>query len=193
MNSGTRVALGVGAGYLLGRTRKMRLALMLAAAGANGKLGVTPGQLAQRGIKQLGSSPELAQIAETVRNDLLSATRSAAVTAASRRVDSWNRRLQSSAGGAADAADIVPGRSDDADGREATDQDAGDDEPRQKPAARRRRTASKSSPGTTRRRAARTSAGREDEEEPAASRRATSSRGSARASSQRAPVRRTRR
>jgi hypothetical protein len=39
MKSGTRVAIGVAAGYLLGRTRKMRLALMIAAAGVTG-LGV---------------------------------------------------------------------------------------------------------------------------------------------------------
>lgn len=37
MANGAKVAMAVGAGYLLGRTRKMRVALMLAAAGITGK------------------------------------------------------------------------------------------------------------------------------------------------------------
>ena len=36
MKGGTRVAAGVAAGYLMGRTKKMRLALMIAAAGMTG-------------------------------------------------------------------------------------------------------------------------------------------------------------
>ena len=37
MGNGAKVAMAVGAGNLLGRTRKMRVALMLAGAGLTGK------------------------------------------------------------------------------------------------------------------------------------------------------------
>lgn len=85
MKGGGRVALGVGAGYLLGRTRKMRLALMIAAAGATGTL--SPRTLLRRGLKELGSVPELSVLTETARGELLNAALLAAVTAASSRRD----------------------------------------------------------------------------------------------------------
>ncbi|WP_199433058.1 hypothetical protein [Qaidamihabitans albus] len=95
MKRGAQVAMGVGAGYLLGRTRKMRLALMMAGAGATGRLGVSPGELVQRGAKRLTASPELGRLTETVRGELLGAAKSAAATAASGRIESLNERIQS--------------------------------------------------------------------------------------------------
>jgi hypothetical protein len=95
MKCGTRVAVGVGAGYLLGRRRKMRLAMMLAAAGATGKFGPAGyRELLNRGVQTLGTSPELGKITETVRGELVDALKTAAVTAATSRVDSLNERLQ---------------------------------------------------------------------------------------------------
>ncbi|HET6500801.1 MAG TPA: hypothetical protein VFG87_08565 [Amycolatopsis sp.] len=97
MKPGGRVAAGVGLGYLLGRTRKMRLALMIAAAGATGTVR-SPRALVQQGLKQLGSSPELGKITEMARGELLNAAKSAAVSVASHRIDSLNERLQERAG-----------------------------------------------------------------------------------------------
>jgi len=90
-----QMALAVGAGYMLGRTHKMKLALMLAGAGASsrfpsGSLGV----LGQAG-KLLGDSPEVAKLGGAVRKELMNAAKTAAVTAASHRIDSLNSRLQS--------------------------------------------------------------------------------------------------
>lgn len=96
MKSQARLAVGVGIGYLLGRTRKMRLALMIAAAGATGAVG-SPRQLVQRGLKQLGTSPELSKLTEATRGQLLTAAKTAAVTAASSRIDALNERLQGTA------------------------------------------------------------------------------------------------
>ena len=48
MSNGAKVAMAVGAGYMLGRTKKMRLALMLAAAGITGKFPTGPTQLVAR-------------------------------------------------------------------------------------------------------------------------------------------------
>lgn len=94
---GARVAVGIGLGYLLGRTRKMRLALMVAAAGLSGNAG-SPRALVQQGLKQLASSPELSKIAETARGELLDAAKSAAIGVATSRIDSLSDRLQERAG-----------------------------------------------------------------------------------------------
>ncbi|MEV4604874.1 hypothetical protein AB0K15_46925 [Amycolatopsis sp. NPDC049253] len=88
------MALGVTAGYLLGRTKKMRLALMIAAAGATGRAGVSPTKLVQSGLKQLSSSAEVGQLTSLAKDELLSAAKSAAVTAASGRIESLSERLQ---------------------------------------------------------------------------------------------------
>ncbi|WP_280250764.1 hypothetical protein [Nocardia abscessus] len=94
MKGGGRIALGVGIGYLLGRTRKMRFALSLAGAAMAKRSTGTPGDLLERGTSLLKSSPELERITDTVRGELLGAARSAAVTAASNRLDALNARLQ---------------------------------------------------------------------------------------------------
>ncbi|QDQ92382.1 hypothetical protein FND50_17245 [Rhodococcus sp. WB9] len=90
-----QMALAVGAGYMLGRTHKMKLALMLAGFGASrrfpsGSLGVL-----NEGRKLLADSPEVAKLGVTVRKELMNAVKAAAVTAASERIDSLNTRLES--------------------------------------------------------------------------------------------------
>ena len=114
MKSGARVAIGVAAGYLLGRTRKMRLALMIAAAGATGARGGSPGALLKRGLGQLSSVPEVAKLTETAKNELLDAAKAAAVSAATKRVTALSGRMQ----------DQLQGRSGDED--EDTDEDSTD-------------------------------------------------------------------
>ena len=94
MKCGTRVALGVGAGYFLGRRHKMRLAMMLAAAGASSKLGGDPRELLTQGLERLSSSPEVGKLTEQVRVQLVDAVKSAALTAATSRVESLNQRLR---------------------------------------------------------------------------------------------------
>jgi hypothetical protein len=103
---GTQTALGLGVGYVLGRRRKMRLTMMLAAAAASGGLGGVGGGALRRGMKMLGStealgkvSPQLAEIVDTVRGDLLDAGKAAAVAAATNRIgsltDTLHERAQS--------------------------------------------------------------------------------------------------
>ena len=93
MNSGMRAATAVGVGYLLGRRKKFRTATLMAAATAVG--GTTVGGLVlRRGMKMLGNTeaigkvaPQLGELADTVRGDLLSAGKAAATAAVSSRVD----------------------------------------------------------------------------------------------------------
>lgn len=96
MKGGARLATGVGIGYVLGRTHKMRLAFALAGAAVT-RRSPGAGDLLQRGASMLGSSADLTQLTETVRGQLLQAARAAAVTAASNRIDSLNARLQQQA------------------------------------------------------------------------------------------------
>ncbi|OXR42327.1 hypothetical protein B7C42_05526 [Nocardia cerradoensis] len=94
MKGGTSIAVGVGIGYLLGRTRKMRFALGVAGAMMAKRSSDIPGELLERGTSLLKSSADLTQLTDTVRDELLGAARSAAVTAASNQLDSLNTRLQ---------------------------------------------------------------------------------------------------
>lgn len=104
---GTQTALALGVGYVLGRRRKLRLTMMLAAAAAaSGGLGDVGGGALKRGVKTLGStealgkvSPQLAEIVDTVRGDLLDAGKAAAMAAVTNRIgsltDTLHERAQS--------------------------------------------------------------------------------------------------
>lgn len=115
MKGGARVAAGVSIGYFLGRTHKMRLALMLAGAGLTGRLPNNPQDILKRGASMVGSSPELVKITDSVRGELMSAARAAAVTAASNRIDSLNERLQQRAAGRPKASEEEPEEEESAD------------------------------------------------------------------------------
>jgi hypothetical protein len=94
MSNGGKVALAVGAGYMLGRTKKMRLALMLAAAGITGKFPTSPTALVGQGLKSLGANADVTQLTEQLRDELLIAGRAAALSAATSQIESLNDRLQ---------------------------------------------------------------------------------------------------
>ena len=101
MKGGTQAALALGVGYLLGRRRKMRLATMLAVGTATGGVaGLGPVAL-RRGMKMLGSTealgkfaPQLGELADTVRSDLMDAGKAAAAAAVTSRIESLTDSLQ---------------------------------------------------------------------------------------------------
>jgi|SRR5215469_4982478 len=99
MKGSMRAATAIGVGYLLGRRRKLRTATLMAAATAVGGTTVG-GLLLKRGMKMLNSSeafgkiaPQLTEITDTVRGDLLTAGKAAATAAVSNRVDSLTGSL----------------------------------------------------------------------------------------------------
>lgn len=92
MKCGARVALGVVGGYFLGRTKKMKLAMMLGGMAAGRKAG-GPGELLKSGTKLLNSSPELARLTDEVRGRLLEAGKGAALAVAARQVESLTERV----------------------------------------------------------------------------------------------------
>lgn len=122
MSNGVRVAAAVGAGYVLGRTRKMRLAFMLAAAGVTGKFPARPSDLVVQGLKSLGASEQFNELGDQLRGELLGAARAAAVAAATSQVDALNDRLQgvTSQVGADETLKSVGGATDKVGGRVAS-------------------------------------------------------------------------
>ncbi|MFD7844755.1 hypothetical protein ACFV4K_17685 [Nocardia sp. NPDC059764] len=209
MKGGTRIAIGVGIGYILGRTRKMRFALSLAGAAMAKRSSGMPAEVLERGTSLLKSSPELAELTDTVRGELVGAVRSAAVTAASNRIDALNTRLQQGSTAASDtdrdrshetdsdedqdgedtspdAGESTAGEDEDLEDRSESGTDHDDEEHRETPAAR------SSSPRSTR---ARKSGSRTPVRRSGSSDRqpASSTRRRSRADADEAPVRRTRR
>lgn len=141
MNSRTRLACGVAIGYLLGRTRKMRLALMV--AGATGAAG-TPRELVRRGLTRLAAVPEVGELTTMAKGQFVDAAKTAAMTAASSRIDALNQRLQGTSGDADPDAD--------ADGEEERPRSSADADHEENGGAERPRPRRRAS-GTTRRRA----------------------------------------
>ncbi|WP_431942706.1 hypothetical protein [Micromonospora marina] len=97
MRSGTRVALAVGFGYLLGRRKKMRTALTLAAAVAAGRASRRPGGLKQFGVDLMATNPQLRNLGG-LGPPLVAAGRAAATAAAGSGIDAIGGRLREGAG-----------------------------------------------------------------------------------------------
>jgi hypothetical protein len=96
MKSGARIGLAVGLGYLLGRRRKLRTALTLAAAVAVGRASRDPGGLLKQGSGLLQSSPQLSNLSR-LGGPLASAGKAAATAAAGSGVDALSGKLRGSA------------------------------------------------------------------------------------------------
>ena len=113
MKASMRAATAIGVGYLLGRRRKLRTATLMAAATAVGGTTVG-GLLLKRGMKMLNSTeafgkiaPQLTEITDVVRGDLLTAGKAAATAAVSNRVDSLTGSLHDHAERLRNPADTV--------------------------------------------------------------------------------------
>ncbi|MFI7577563.1 hypothetical protein [Micromonospora sp. NPDC049497] len=96
MNNGARIGLAVGAGYLLGRRRKLRKALVLAAAVAAGRASQNSGGLMNAGSRLLQSSPQLSNLGR-LGGPLVSASKAAATAAAGSGIDAVGGKLRGSA------------------------------------------------------------------------------------------------
>jgi hypothetical protein len=92
MKCGARVALGVAGGYFLGRTKKMKLVLMLGSIAAGRRAG-GPGELLGQATKLLSASPELTRLTDEVKGRLLDAGKGAALAVAARQVEALTDRV----------------------------------------------------------------------------------------------------
>src|SRR4051794_37335045 len=96
--SAAKIGLGVAAGYLLGRTKKFKLAITVGSMLAGQRVATNPQAL----MKQLGElaekNPEIAKLQDRIKGELFTAARSAAISAATSRLDSANKALTSRRG-----------------------------------------------------------------------------------------------
>lgn len=127
MKGGAQTAVAIGVGYVLGRRRKMRLATMLALGAATGGAARLGPAAMRQGAKYLGKTdianklgPQVTDIVDTVRGDLLDAAKGAATAAVTSRIDSMSDSLheraetlrdpEAAVGKARDTADQTVGR-----------------------------------------------------------------------------------
>ncbi|MFE2378769.1 hypothetical protein [Streptomyces sp. NPDC059398] len=150
MTGNGKIGVALVGGYLLGRTKKAKLAIGLGMFLAGKKMSLDPAQLG----KMLANSPVLGSLNSQVRKELVEATKSAATSALTKRAtglaDSLHERtlgLGESSGGASDDEDSESAEeSPDESSGERGQEDAADDD-RDKPAPRKR--AAKSTSGKT--------------------------------------------
>ncbi|RII17917.1 hypothetical protein DSC45_13515 [Streptomyces sp. YIM 130001] len=86
MDNQSKVALAsaVVGGYVLGRTKKGRLALSVATYLAGRRFALEPRQMAAQGLRKLGEMPQFAPLQEQLREEVLGAGRQAVTAGANR-------------------------------------------------------------------------------------------------------------
>ncbi|MEU9991361.1 histone protein, partial [Streptomyces sp. NPDC048045] len=88
MNDVPKIALAAGVlgGYVLGRTKKARVAFAAATYLAGRRFGLEPQQLLAEGIKRLRELPQFADLNEQLRGEVLDAGRKAMSAVADRKL-----------------------------------------------------------------------------------------------------------
>src|SRR4051794_32134277 len=124
MNNAAKLGAGVAGGYLLGRTKKLKLAIGLGAWMMGKKLNLSPSQLAMQGLSQLRESPDFAELTDLVRSEVGGAGKKALSAAATSRMESLADRLHERNNGSGPSDDDE----DDDAARDEADEDFDDDE-----------------------------------------------------------------
>jgi hypothetical protein len=90
-----RVGLGlaVGAGYVLGRTKKMKLAFAVGTMVAGKRMHLSPRAVADMVSQQLQNNPQFKEIGEQLREDLRGVGKAASGAMVERRIDALADRL----------------------------------------------------------------------------------------------------
>ncbi|MFE4957059.1 histone protein [Streptomyces sp. NPDC056653] len=81
-------------GYVLGRTKKGKLALSVATYLAGKRLGLEPRQLATEGMRRLGEIPQVAELQDQLKGEFLEAGRKAVTAAATRGMGTLSDTLR---------------------------------------------------------------------------------------------------
>ncbi|MFD3918988.1 hypothetical protein [Streptomyces sp. NPDC058595] len=143
MTGNVKIGVALVGGYLLGRTKKAKMAIGFGMFLAGKKLSFDPQQIG----KLVANSPVLGTLNDQVRKELVDATKSAATNALTQRASGLADSLHQRTLGLEGKDDGKDGRSEDRedDGSDAEEQDVRDDAdgsdekpaPRRKPAAKR--------------------------------------------------------
>ncbi|MGC9495756.1 DNA primase [Streptomyces sp. WG7] len=87
------LGLAVGAGYLLGRTRKLKLAVAVGTMVAGKKLNLTPKGIAELVSTQVQNNPQFKEIGDQLRTDLRGVGKAASGAMVERQIDALADRL----------------------------------------------------------------------------------------------------
>lgn len=144
----TALGLAVGAGYLLGRTKKLKMAVAVGSLVAGKKLNITPKALAGMVQQQLRDNPQFKEIGDQLRGELRGVGKAASGAMVERQMSALADRLHSRTGR---VRDQLSGGSGEAEGseeeydeeeredgdREDTGREAREEEPPRKKAAKK--------------------------------------------------------
>ena len=92
MKQGPQIATAVAIGYVLGRSRKMKLALMMGGLVLGQRMG-DPKELLAKAGEAVARSDEVGELGSVLRDRLVDAAKTAAVAAASNKLDSLGDNL----------------------------------------------------------------------------------------------------
>ncbi|MER7177473.1 DNA primase [Streptomyces mesophilus] len=105
------LGLAVGAGYLLGRTKKMKLAFAVGTLVAGKKLPLSPRALADLVQQQLLNNPQFKEIGDQLREDVRGVGKAATGAVLERGLDGISDRLHDRTLGVQDRlSGVIPGR-----------------------------------------------------------------------------------
>src|SRR4051794_13046314 len=94
MSLPTKIAVGVAGGYLLGRTKKLRLAMALGGMLAGKRLAAQREDLLSQGAKLIQDNPQLKELQGQITGRLVEVAREAALAMVASRVESLTTSLQ---------------------------------------------------------------------------------------------------
>ncbi|WP_333778365.1 DNA primase [Streptomyces sp. IBSBF 3136] len=120
----TALGLAIGAGYMLGRTKKLKMALAVGSVVAGKKLNLTPRALGELLQQQLRDNPQFKEIGDQLRQDMRGVGKAATGAMAERQMNALADRLRSRT---SDVRDRLSGGGSD---EEEPQEDTGDEEPR---------------------------------------------------------------
>jgi len=148
MNNKTVLGLAMGAGYLLGRTKKGKLAIAVATLVAGKQLPLNPKALGDLVGQQLQNNPQFKEIGDQLREDLRGVGKAATGALVNRQLEGIADRLHERTLGVQDRIDgVVPAADDedetedeieDEDEEETEDEDENEDEKKEKAARQER-------------------------------------------------------
>ncbi|GAA2316691.1 hypothetical protein GCM10010234_73200 [Streptomyces hawaiiensis] len=125
------LGLAVGAGYLLGRTKKLKMAVAVGGLVAGKKLNLSPRMVAELLQQQLRNNPQFKEIGDQLREDLRGVGKAASGAMVERQLDALSDRLHGRTTQMRDQlTGVVPGgREDDEADDEYEDEEPEDDGP----------------------------------------------------------------
>ncbi|MFF8726399.1 DNA primase [Streptomyces sp. NPDC015171] len=121
----TAMGLAIGAGYLLGRTKKLKMALAIGSLVAGKKLNLSPKMIADVVNQQLKNNPQFKEIQDQLRQDLRGVGKAASGAMVERQMNALADRLHSRT---AQVRDEVSGAGDEKDDEDAYEDSAEQEE-----------------------------------------------------------------